>query len=126
MVFARADGKPVDKAKLASTVREEVAEVVRMQVECGIDSVNDGEVSKTNFTNYVRERLSGFVVRTGGGGPPPLNIAGRDIVKFPEYFEEKKAGLFGGSPTGRGPSRPQVVCVEDLKFVGREALKEDI
>jgi 5-methyltetrahydropteroyltriglutamate--homocysteine methyltransferase len=125
LVFARADGKTIDAAKLAKTLRDEVAEVVRMQVECGLDSVNDGEVSKTNFTNYVRERLSGFVVKTDGG-PAPLNIAGRDMVKFPEYFEEKSATMFGGSPTGRGPSRPQVVCVEDLKFVGQAALKEDI
>ena len=33
--------------------------------------VNDGELGKTNFTNYVRERLSGFeqretTAKTGG------------------------------------------------------------
>ena len=28
--------------------------VVRRQIEIGIDCVNDGELSKTNFTDYVR------------------------------------------------------------------------
>lgn len=128
LIYARADGKPYDKAALAKLLREGVAEVVRMQVECGIDSVNDGELGKTNFTNYVRERLSGFEMRQlkPGEGPAPLNIAGRDLEKFPEYFAGRTAGPFGGAPTGVGTSRPQVFCVADLKYVGQEALKEDI
>lgn len=124
MVFARADGKPYDKGQLAKLLRDEVEQVVRKQVECGLDSINDGELGKTNFTNYVRERLAGFELKSGG--PEPLNIAGRDIENFPEYFEQKRAGLFGGSPTGRGPSRPQVVCVAPLTYVGQNELKEDI
>jgi 5-methyltetrahydropteroyltriglutamate--homocysteine methyltransferase len=124
MVFARADGKPYDKEKLAKMLRDEVAAVVRTQAECGIDSVNDGELGKTNFTNYVRERLGGFVIKQDG--KEPLNIAGRDIENFPEYFAEKRSGLFGGSPTGRGPSRPQVFCVEPLRYVGQADLREDL
>jgi 5-methyltetrahydropteroyltriglutamate--homocysteine methyltransferase len=37
-----------------------VKEVVRRQAEIGIDVVNDGELSKLNFSHYARERLSGL------------------------------------------------------------------
>jgi hypothetical protein len=123
LVLARAGGQPYDKAALAGRLRSGVAEVVGRQVECGLHSVNDGELSKTNFTNYVRERLSGFVSRpyTPGVGPAPLSIAGRDLLEFPEYFA---AGL--GGFAGSGPSRAQVFRVEPLKYVGHGALAEDL
>src|SRR4051812_4964825 len=79
LVFARSAGREHDADLLSRRLRESVAEAVRLQVENGIDSVNDGELSKTNFTNYVRERLSGFETRNvaPGEGPPPLMITGR-------------------------------------------------
>jgi len=126
LVFARADGKPYDKQRLASELRTGVHDVIRRQVACGLDSVNDGELGKTNFTNYVRERLAGFESRPSesGKGPPPLSIAGRDLQKFPEYFAAGGRG-FGGF-AGSGPSRSQVYCVAPLKYVGHEALKEEL
>ncbi len=126
MVFARADGKDYDKAALAQRLRATVAEVVARQVECGIDSINDGEVGKTNFTNYVRERLGGFETRMlkAGEGPPPLSIASREMAKFAGFFNKGGKG-FGGF-AGAGPSRPQVFCVAPLKYVGHDALREDL
>jgi 5-methyltetrahydropteroyltriglutamate--homocysteine methyltransferase len=124
LVYARADGKPYDKQRLATDLREGVRDVVMRQLACGLDSVNDGEVGKTNFTNYVRERLSGFEVRPAGAGPKPLSIAGRDLKKFPEYFAAGGRG-FGGF-AGSGPSRSQVYCVAPLEYVGHEALAEDL
>jgi len=60
MILARAQGEPHDGKALAARLKGEVAEVVQKQLACGIDSVNDGEIGKTSFTNYVRERLAGF------------------------------------------------------------------
>lgn len=125
LVFARADGKPYDPAVLAKRLAEGVEEAVRLQIENGIDVVNDGEVSKTNFTNYVRERLAGYETRPPGSGPPPLSIAARDARKFMEYFQATGIGGFG-SFAGRGPSRAQVFCVEPVRYVGHAALKEDL
>ena len=54
MVVARAEGAPYDAAGFDERLKSAVAEVVRRQIESGIDCVNDGELSKTNFTDYVR------------------------------------------------------------------------
>ena len=126
MIFARAAGEPYDQRGLAARLRGAVAETVRRQVDCGIDSVNDGELGKTNFTNYVRERLSGFETRQHrpGEGPQPLSIAARDVRSFPEYFAAGGRGF--GAFAGSGPSQSQVYCVAPLKYVGQSALKEDL
>ena len=122
MIFARAEGKPYDRNALASKLRDEVAGIVRKQVDCGIDSVNDGELGKTNFTNYVRERLAGFEMRDyrPGADPAPLNITARDAKDFPRYFAGGKGAL-----TGAAQRRQLAVCVAPLKYVGQAALKED-
>jgi 5-methyltetrahydropteroyltriglutamate--homocysteine methyltransferase len=126
LVFARAEGRPYDASVLASRLTSEVAEIVRRQAACGVDSVNDGELGKTNFNNYVRERLAGFETRpyVPGKSPKPLSIAGRDLTKFPEYFAAGGRGF--GAFAGSGPSRPQVYCVAPLKYVGQAALKADL
>jgi 5-methyltetrahydropteroyltriglutamate--homocysteine methyltransferase len=45
--------RPASTQDLSAAVKE----VVYKQLQVGIDIVNDGELSKSNFTNYVRERL---------------------------------------------------------------------
>ena len=54
MVIARTGGQPYDQAALDIRLTSAVAEVVKQQIECGLDIVNDGELSKFNFTDYVR------------------------------------------------------------------------
>jgi 5-methyltetrahydropteroyltriglutamate--homocysteine methyltransferase len=46
-------------------VTRAVEDVVRRQVESGIDIVSDGEQSKPGFYSYVKERLEGFEPRPG-------------------------------------------------------------
>src|SRR5688572_19204990 len=41
-------------------VRDAVQEVVKRQAEIGLDVINDGEQSKSQYAAYVKERLSGF------------------------------------------------------------------
>src|SRR6266481_1307886 len=63
MHTAQMSGAPVDADTFAKRVREVVAEVVKKQLDCGLDIINDGEVGKSNFSRYARERLSGFIER---------------------------------------------------------------
>ena len=53
-------GEPYDAPTFESRVSQAVADVVRKQVDAGLDIVADGELSKSNFTNYVKDRLSGL------------------------------------------------------------------
>src|SRR5918992_661139 len=57
---AKNAGEPLDEAARTERIRGAVPEVVRKQVEAGVDIVNDGEYGKTNFLNYIRDRLAGF------------------------------------------------------------------
>ena len=75
-------------------------------MQSGIDSVNDGELSKSNFTDYVRaphRRL-----RAAADGPaPPLEITARDATKFADYFERpiRARGFAPGTPMHAGLHR---------------------
>src|SRR5262249_56439986 len=60
LLRARLDGRAVKADELAARVDDAVADVVRQQVEAGIDVVSDGEMSKTSFIAYTDERLAGF------------------------------------------------------------------
>jgi 5-methyltetrahydropteroyltriglutamate--homocysteine methyltransferase len=122
LIFDRAAKKPYDAAQLATELRQGVAEVVRKQVAAGMDYVNDGEIGKTNFTNYCRERIGGFESRTfaPGEGTPPHSISARDEIRFGAYFESGRGNTIGNS------SRMQAFCVEPLRYVGHDALHEDI
>ena len=79
MIEAKDDGEPYDEAALAQRVRTAVAEVVRKQVDSGVDIVSDGEMGKPSFATYVKDRLSGF----GGETPEPRVFA--DRAEFPAW-----------------------------------------
>ena len=56
----KANGQLSDPARLDRELRAAVAEVVQRQVAFGADIVNDRDLSKTNFTDYVRWRIAGY------------------------------------------------------------------
>jgi 5-methyltetrahydropteroyltriglutamate--homocysteine methyltransferase len=122
MLMAKASRRPYDTAAFAARVRSAVGEVVKKQVACGVDVVNDGELSKPNFTSYARERLSGFELRqyAPGEGPPPVSISARDQQEFPDYFTEV------GGRAGIGSAQRAVVCTGPLQYAGQEAVQADI
>jgi len=116
MLVARDEGRPYDPTVFAARVRSAVAEVVRSQIEVGLDVVNDGEQSKRNFTTYARERLGGVEARPRAPGEQVLaKIYGRDAAEFPEYFAGR------GNLAGR-----EAVCTGPLTYVGRAVVQADI
>jgi 5-methyltetrahydropteroyltriglutamate--homocysteine methyltransferase len=119
MLLARNEGKPFDNGALARRTREAVAEVVEKQIECGVDVINDGELGKSNFSRYTKERLGGFVERAAGPDFKPTSIFGRDLLEFTEYFNR-------GGRTSIGHHARVFHCVEPLKYVGQEEVNADI
>ncbi|MGZ3360472.1 MAG: hypothetical protein ACXU84_14155, partial [Xanthobacteraceae bacterium] len=63
MMKAKFAGQPYDQKVYDATITKGVADSVRKLVECGIDIVTDGEVSKPGFFTYIQERLEGFESR---------------------------------------------------------------
>jgi len=100
MVVAKTSGQPYDQAALDARLREAVAETARRRVECGLDIVNDGELSKFNFTNYVRERIAGYEDRPNTGRRR-LAMTARDERKFSGYFESVPRARARRWPKGR-------------------------
>jgi len=64
-------------AGLQVAVREAISYVVKKQVECGIDIINDGEQGRTDYTVHVMRRLTGY----DGPSSSPL---GTGDDEFPE------------------------------------------
>src|ERR1051326_6997805 len=85
--------RPAEQTDLPAAVRD----VVRKQAEVGIDIVNDGELSKSNFTNYVRDRLGGITPAPQGAELPPRNINARDLRELDRksVVQGKRADLGG-------------------------------
>ncbi|MDB5406747.1 MAG: vitamin-B12 independent methionine synthase [Rhodospirillales bacterium] len=118
MVVAKSRGQDVDQAALDRRLAEAVAEVVRHQADIGLDSVNDGELSKFNFTDYARTRLTGFETRPATGHRR-LEITARDSTKFAEYFIARPRRRDGQTPTVN-------ICVDQLRYIGQADLKRDL
>ena len=122
----REQGQPYDRDDLARRVRQAVTDVVRQQVEAGIDIVTDGEQGKSSFYGYVVERFSGFERKP----PAPGNemrprAAGREYLAFPDYYawSERIAERFGGRG-GRG--RGVDTCTGPVSYKGHGAVQSDI
>jgi 5-methyltetrahydropteroyltriglutamate--homocysteine methyltransferase len=67
---------------------------IRNQVECGIDIVTDGEVSKPGFFTYIQERLEGFEARP----KQKMMLFQQEVAAFPEYYAQYfKDAMMGGA-----------------------------
>ena len=119
LLKAKLTGQPYDQQALDETLRTSVAEVVRKQVECGIDIVTDGEFSKPGFFTYVQERLEGYETRPG----QKLIMFQKEVEAFPEYYAEYfKQAMLGGAIVSIVP----VACVGPVKYRGEAAVQRDI
>jgi 5-methyltetrahydropteroyltriglutamate--homocysteine methyltransferase len=119
LVLAKARGEAIDEAALARQLPAAVREVVARQIACCLDIVNDGELSKPNFTDYVATRLSGIARRPGGTGQRRLDMTARDALRFPDYFTATRRVRYAG-----GAVLP--VCTGELRYVGQAELRRDL
>jgi 5-methyltetrahydropteroyltriglutamate--homocysteine methyltransferase len=115
---ALAAAKPVDPSAFAKRVTAAVGEVVKKQIACGLDIINDGEVGKANFSRYARDRLSGFVEREVKASDQASTIYARDLSEFNDYFAARAYH--------RGDNIRRVFCNASLKYVGQESLQAEI
>jgi len=98
LMLAEDNNPGARRAEFQAAVRDAVAGVVRKQVECGIDIINDGEQGRPDYTAHVLRRLSGF----HGKSTTPLGTGDNE---FPELAELLKpfASPFQYRPACTGP-----------------------
>ena len=106
VVFAREREESRDVAADEAVITQAVAEVVRRQVEVGIDIVSDGEMSKISYATYIARRLAGF------GGDTPRE-PGQDLVEFPGLL--RKLAERGATAKYRRPRCIAAVTVKDTR-----------
>jgi 5-methyltetrahydropteroyltriglutamate--homocysteine methyltransferase len=118
MLEALDTGAALDAAAFEARVRRAVADIVRMQVEAGVDVVNDGEQGKVGYSTYVRHRLTGFDGKAG--------VATRaDWADFPEAAARGERRSTIARPSCNGPIdwKDRTAVQKDVENF-RAALKE--
>jgi len=111
-IFARDNGEAYNEKEFLNCLGSSCDEIVRRQVESGIDIVCDGEISKISYSTYVKDRYTGF------SGDSPRNPPA-DLKLFPEFLE--RIAKFGGTAQYKRP-----VCTSEIKSKGRNEVSVDI
>ncbi len=104
VLFAREREEARDAAADDAVIARAVLDVVRRQVEVGIDLVSDGEMSKISYATYIARRLTGFA------GDTPRE-PGQDLVEFPGLL--RKLAERGSTARYRRPRCVAAVAVAD-------------
>jgi 5-methyltetrahydropteroyltriglutamate--homocysteine methyltransferase len=105
-------GEAYDQAEFDRVMRRAVADIVKRQVEIGLDVVSDGETSKIGYATYIKDRFNGF----GGDFTPKPHL---DLADHPEF--RKRMTAFLGSQTFR-----RLTCVAPVSIKDRDAAKIDV
>jgi 5-methyltetrahydropteroyltriglutamate--homocysteine methyltransferase len=104
MMWAKADGVPVDETALADRVATAVGEVVGKQLQAGVSVVNDGEMSKPSYATYIQDRLNGF------GGESVTRYFFQDLADYP-----RSAELVAANPGRRKRTAPACTAAISVK-----------
>jgi 5-methyltetrahydropteroyltriglutamate--homocysteine methyltransferase len=119
-------GESYDAAAYETCLKDSIDEVVKQQVDAGVDIVSDGEFSKgRNWAFYIHERLSGLATRplTPEEAKDPMAQAGggNDRKAFPEFYAEYDAATGLGKRLGN-----RFVCSGAIDYVGQKQVGRDI
>jgi len=136
------DDAPDDK--LQPRLRSAIADVVRRQLEAGIDIVNDGEFGKAMrrsvdygaWWSYVYDRLAGFELReeVARKGRAAWTFGSKERKEFAAFYaEELSAGQTSSASTtsqamsGTSSARMYgLACAAPVKYTGHAAIQRDI
>jgi 5-methyltetrahydropteroyltriglutamate--homocysteine methyltransferase len=93
-------------------LRASVAEVVRLQAEHRVDIVSEGEFGKSQWAQYIIERMSGWETRPDQRRR--TKWVGRDFETFHEHYIAHMPFLADGMPTD--------ACVGPITYIGQRDL----
>ncbi|MCH7802021.1 MAG: cobalamin-independent methionine synthase II family protein [Chloroflexi bacterium] len=113
VLIVREERREFDQAAFDLSVREAVADVVKLQTDTGIDVINDGEQGRSQYATYVKERLTGFDGEYAVRALPRL-----DDKDFPEFAEIRAQST--------SANMPQPVCTGPIAWKDFGAVQKDI
>jgi 5-methyltetrahydropteroyltriglutamate--homocysteine methyltransferase len=111
VLFAR-EGNGTVPPDADRVIADAVIDIVRKQVEVGVDIVSDGEMGKISYATYIKDRLAGF------DGDSPRE-PGQDLVEHPRLLE--KLAKLGSTAKYRRPR-----CVSEIKVKDLGPMRTDI
>ncbi|MBT2185569.1 cobalamin-independent methionine synthase II family protein [Sphingobium nicotianae] len=134
-----------NEAAIAAELPKAVDWVVKQQMDCGVDIINDGEYVKAatpgTYAGYIYDRMTGFnsVDRPAGWQPKRAFTAERDKRDFPGFYEsglwfsgsggQQRPGFAkpgSGVPAFMNPSGKIRACNEAVTYKDYEPIKKDI
>lgn len=112
LLLQRESGNAIDEASFAKQVSAAVRDIVRRQVEAGVDIVSDGEMAKIGYSTYIKDRCSGF----SGDSPrkPPA-----DLERFPAFMQLS-------AQRNQAPAIKRPMCTGEITVTSRAPLETDI
>jgi 5-methyltetrahydropteroyltriglutamate--homocysteine methyltransferase len=112
-----------------AALADAVAEVIRLQRDCGIDLVNEGEVTKGgNWVTYVNGRFGGFEP-TDPGLSAHMLTQSEDWIEFADFYDRAMARGILFEETGAAPDQRRHmdwVCTAPITYNGEGALQREI
>ena len=112
MLIAKDNETLADQGAFDACMVSAVADVVRRQVDAGVDIVSDGEMSKSGYSTYVTERLHGFAGDSERKMP-------RDLEMFPAFVQRVAAH-------GEAPQVRRAPCVGEISLKDEAPLRKDL
>ncbi len=112
LLFKKDKKEKISSEHFDQIVKRDVEYVVKKQIDIGIDSISDGEMSKISYATYVKDRIDGFSGKSDRRAP-------KDLDDYPSFKE--RIAKSGGTPTYTRPC-----CTSELKIKDKTTLTKDI
>jgi len=132
---AKTLGESYDDEYFAGILAPAVKHVVQKQVEVGVDVPSDGEFGKSEWTDYLAERLAGLERIDGADVNGAAALGVKDWQDFAEFYEvyNREAGSLWIPPEIRerhpGESwatTAAMACTGPVSYIGQQAIDRDI
>jgi len=123
-LYAKTRGEAYDPAAHEKALQTSINDVVRRQVECGMDIVNDGEHDKSSFAAYTHLRLGGFEPVPAAARTAPEKT--RDMIAFPDVYRQMDEASEKIRATRQKPRAQEMRCVAPVTYTGLDELNAGI
>ena len=73
LLFKKDQKEEINLNQFDEIVQRDVDNIVKKQLEVGIDYISDGEMSKISYATYVKDRIAGFSGESERKAPKDLD-----------------------------------------------------